>query len=71
MIDDEEEFMMIFNKTIELINSEKYYLNKNLKLSDLARELSFNERMVSRAINKFAGQNHRFVRPWNEPSGHQ
>lgn len=57
MIDDEEELMMIFNRTIELINSEKYYLNKNLKLSDLAQELSFNERLVSRAINKFGSGN--------------
>ncbi|MEP0985519.1 AraC family transcriptional regulator [Ekhidna sp.] len=54
---DEEELKEIFNKTIELITNEKYYLNKNLKLSDLSNELSFNERLVSRAINKFGSGN--------------
>ena len=31
--DDEEELRTIFEKTIELIEEEKYYLNKNVKLS--------------------------------------
>ena len=55
--DDEAELMSIFNKTIELVNTEKYYLNKSVKLSDLARELSYNERLVSRAINKYGSGN--------------
>ncbi|MEO9482152.1 MAG: AraC family transcriptional regulator [Ekhidna sp.] len=57
VIDDEDELTLIFNKTIELVNAEKYYLNKNLKLSDLAQELASNERMVSRAINRFGSGN--------------
>ena len=32
-------------------------LNKNLKLSDLAAEIGHNERMVSKAINKFGSGN--------------
>ncbi len=55
--DDEAELMSIFNKTIELVNTEKYYLNKSVKLSDLAKELSYNERLVSRAINKYGSGN--------------
>ena len=54
---DEAELMSIFNKTIELVNTEKYYLNKSVKLSDLAKKLSYNERLVSRAINKYGSGN--------------
>ncbi|MEP5635945.1 MAG: hypothetical protein ABJL43_10195, partial [Maribacter dokdonensis] len=35
---DEEELGMVYNRTIELINERKFYLNKSLKLSDLASE---------------------------------
>ena len=56
-VEEEEELRLIFNKTIELITNEKYFLNKNLKLSNLANELSYNERQVSRAINKFGSGN--------------
>ncbi|WP_420317985.1 helix-turn-helix domain-containing protein [Ekhidna sp.] len=54
---EEEELKEIFNRTIVLLNTEKYFLNKNLKLSDLAKELSCNERQLSRAINKFGNSN--------------
>ncbi|SNT15276.1 AraC-type DNA-binding protein [Ekhidna lutea] len=54
---DEEELKAIYNKTIELIEAEQYFLNKSLKISDLAKELSCNERYVSRAINKFSSGN--------------
>lgn len=55
--DDEEDLKIIYNKTINLISDEKYYLNKSVKLSDLAAELSYNERQVSRAINRFSNGN--------------
>lgn len=55
--DDTEELRTIFEKTIELIDAEKYYLNKNVKLSDLASQLNCNERQVSRAINKYGNSN--------------
>lgn len=55
--DEEEELKEIFNRTIELITSQKYFLNKSLKLSDLASELSHNERQLSRSINKFSNGN--------------
>ncbi|WP_425392626.1 helix-turn-helix domain-containing protein [Ekhidna sp.] len=54
---DEHELEVIFNKTIDLIQSEKYFLNKNLKLSNLASELSCNERQLSRSINKYGNGN--------------
>lgn len=54
---DEAELIAIFNKAIELVHSEKYYLNKSVKLSDLAGQLSYNERLVSRAINKYGSGN--------------
>ena len=54
---EDEELNEIFNKTIELVTSEKYFLNKSLKLSDLASELSYNERQLSRSINKFSNGN--------------
>jgi AraC-like DNA-binding protein len=54
---EEEELREIFNKTIALINEEEYYLNKSLKLTDLAKALSCNERLVSRAINKYSSGN--------------
>lgn len=56
-IEDEEELNEIFNRTIELVTKEKYFLNKSLKLSDLAGELSSNERQLSRSINKFSNGN--------------
>lgn len=57
VVDDEEDLKVIYNKTIDLISNEKYYLNKSLKLSDLAAELSYNERQVSRSINRFSNGN--------------
>ena len=54
---DEEELKKIYNKTIDLLNDKKYFLNKNVKLSDLAAEIGHNERMVSKAINKFGSGN--------------
>ena len=57
VVDDEEDLKVIYNKTIDLISNERYYLNKSLKLSDLAAELSYNERQVSRSINRFSNGN--------------
>lgn len=56
-VNDDEELQEIFNRTIDLIIQEKYFLNKSLKLSDLASELSYNERQLSRSINKFSNGN--------------
>lgn len=54
---DESELRDAYNKTIDLITKEKYYLNKSVKLTDLANELTYNERIVSRAINRFSNGN--------------
>ena len=54
---DERELKDIFNRAIVLIDQEKYFLNKSLKLSDLASKLSCNERLVSRSINLYGNGN--------------
>lgn len=54
---NEEELKKIYHKTIELLNEKKYYLNKSVKLSDLAAEIGYNERLVSKSINKFGSGN--------------
>ena len=55
--EDEDELSEIFNRAIEVVSKEKYFLNKSLKLSDLAKEMSSNERLLSRSINKFSNGN--------------
>lgn len=60
--DEESEFAHdllkpLFEKATRLLQSEEYFLNKNLKLSDLATELSCGERELSRAINIFGKSN--------------
>ena len=47
----------LFNKIVDQIHQNKYYLNKSLKLTDLATEVCDNERMVSRAINQYGNGN--------------
>src|SRR5690606_4083364 len=51
------ELSEVFNKIVMLVNTEKYFLNKNLKLSDLSDQLNFNNRIVSKAINKYGNGN--------------
>lgn len=46
-----------FNKIVDLVNTEKYFLNKNLKVSHLAEELGENDRVISKAINKYGNGN--------------
>ena len=53
----DEQLKNIYNKTIDLLNDKKYFLNKNVKLSDLATEIGHNERLVSKAINKYGSGN--------------
>lgn len=54
---DEEMVKKVYHRVIDLINGEKYFLNKNLKVSDLARELNQNEKAISRAINLYGNGN--------------
>lgn len=56
-IHDEIELKNLYIRVIKLFDQENFYLNKNLKLSNLAHELSANERAVSQAINKFSNDN--------------
>ncbi|NQZ77660.1 MAG: AraC family transcriptional regulator [Ekhidna sp.] len=55
--EDDSELASLFDKANALLEREKYFLNKNLKLTDLATELSCGERDLSRAINKFSKSN--------------
>lgn len=54
---DEEVVKKVFNKVVELFNEEKFFLNKNLKVADIATHLSQNEKIVSRAINQYGNGN--------------
>lgn len=53
----DEELSEAFNRIVDLVNDEQYFLNKNVKLSDLAEQLSVNERIVSKSINKYGNGN--------------
>ena len=54
---DEKLLIMVYEKLVILLEDEKIYLNKNIKVSDLAAELNQNEKMISRAINKYSNGN--------------
>lgn len=54
---EEMELKLIYNKTIELLYQNKYFLNKSVKLSNLADEIGYNERLVSKSINKYGSGN--------------
>ncbi|MFY0608040.1 MAG: AraC family transcriptional regulator [Cyclobacteriaceae bacterium] len=54
---DVAELEMIYQKVLGRLQDEKYYLNKNVKLSDLADEIGIKERQVSRSINTFEKRN--------------
>ena len=57
-IDHEEKILKeVFEKAMLLLGEEKYFLNKNIKVSDMAAKLSFNEKLLSRAINKHGNGN--------------
>jgi len=56
-VGDNEDLQRIYNQTIDLLKERKYYLNKSLKLSDLAKELGYKDRLLSRAINAFSSDN--------------
>ena len=61
-MNEAEELRKIYSETIELICTKKYFLNKNVKLMDLASEIGHNERMVSKAINTHsAGNFNKFI----------
>ena len=54
---DTKELQILFEKAKRLLNEEKYFLNRSLKLSDLALALSCSERELSKAINHFGQSN--------------
>ena len=46
-----------YHKVLDLLREEAFYLNKNIKVADLAARLGLNEKLVSRAINKYGNGN--------------
>ncbi|MEP5613039.1 MAG: AraC family transcriptional regulator [Cyclobacteriaceae bacterium] len=46
-----------FNKLILLLEEEQIFLNKSLKVSDIASRLNQKEKIVSRAVNQHSGVN--------------
>ena len=56
-MNEAEELRKIYSETIELISEKKYFLNKNVKLTDLASKIGHNDRLVSKAINLHSSGN--------------
>ncbi|MEM9339774.1 MAG: helix-turn-helix domain-containing protein [Bacteroidota bacterium] len=54
---DEEVVKKTYNKIISLLVEERFFLNKNLKVSDLASKLNQNEKIISRSINRYGNGN--------------
>ncbi len=52
-----EQLRMIYDQVVEQLDEEKVYLNKNLKVADIATRLNQNEKTISRAINTFSEGN--------------
>ncbi|GAB4247223.1 MAG: hypothetical protein Tsb0034_26360 [Ekhidna sp.] len=55
--DEDRELHEIYLLSVSHIKEHKYFLNKSMKLSELAKTLSCNERQLSRAINKHGNGN--------------
>ena len=53
----EPDLLPIYQSMIRKLKEEEIYLSQNIKISDLARELSISEKSVSRAVNEHAGEN--------------
>lgn len=53
----EPDLLPVYENLIQKIKEEELFLSQNIKISDLARELSVPEKSVSRAVNEHAGEN--------------
>lgn len=53
----EPDLRPIYESLVQKIKEEELFLSQNIKLSDLARQLSVPEKTVSRAVNEHAGEN--------------
>lgn len=58
-INDEEEKTLkdVYERVMNLLLEEKYFLTKNIKVSDMALKLNCSEKMVSNGINKYGAGN--------------
>ena len=54
---DEKLLKSVFEKLIEYVEEEKVYLNKSIKVADLADALKHSEKTVSRSINTHSNGN--------------
>lgn len=53
MVDEEEveKLEKVYLETFDLLKKKQYFLNKSIKLSILAEELGYSDRILSKAIN--------------------
>ena len=56
-LERDTEVLDVYERLKRLIVAEKLFLNHNLKISDVARRLEVNEKVISRAVNEHAGDN--------------
>jgi AraC-like DNA-binding protein len=54
---DERLLQTIYNKSIQLLEEEQIFLNKSLRVIDMADRFNHSEKIVSRAINKYSNGN--------------
>ena len=54
---DEKLLEMTYEKLIALVKEEEIFLNKNIKVADLASRVNQKEKVISRAINKHSESN--------------
>ncbi len=53
----EPDLLPVYQNLVQKLKEEEIFLSQNIKISDLAKELSVPEKSVSRAVNEHAGEN--------------
>lgn len=53
----EPDLLPVYENLVQKLKEEEIFLSQNIKISDLAKELSVSEKSVSRAVNEHAGEN--------------
>ena len=54
---DEKLLRSVYHKIVRLFEEEKVFLNKHIKVVDIASQLNQNEKTISRAINRYSNGN--------------
>lgn len=53
----EPDLLPVYENLVQKLKEDEIFLSQNIKISDLAKELSVPEKSVSRAVNEHAGEN--------------